>query len=105
MRQRVFPTGSVGAASTEAGFPFWAIWPGSCGLDGVGEGSVAGELGRDVDPQTRPASGEVSPPGTVSRPTLLGQLRYLHVVVQVLGGLAHGAVAQHHHISRFARCM
>lgn len=31
-RQRVLPTGPVGAASTEAGFPPWAMWPGGCGL-------------------------------------------------------------------------
>lgn len=24
--------GPVGAASTEAGFPPWAMWPGGCGL-------------------------------------------------------------------------
>lgn len=39
------------------------------------------ELGRDASRQTRSASREASPPGTVPWPILLGELWYLHMVV------------------------
>lgn len=52
-----------------------------------------------------PAGREVSPLDTVLWPHPLGQLWYLHVGVQILGSLAHGAIAQHHHVSRFTRCV
>lgn len=61
------------------------------------------ELGRVASPQIRLASREVSPPGTGPWPILFRQLWYLHVVVQVLGSLAHVAVTEHHHISSFTR--
>lgn len=60
------------------------------------------ELGRDASPQ---ASREVNPLGMVPWPILPGQFLYLHVMVQVLRSLAHGAVTQHHHVSSFARCV
>lgn len=113
--QRSFPMGSLRAARTEGRVPSWEIRPGKCNTGRCGGKAIllalgilnseTGELGSNASPQARPASRELSPPGTVPWPVLPGPLWYLHVVVQVFRSLAHGAVAQHHHVPSFARCM
>ena len=84
--------GSLRAIMTEARFPSWKVMPGNF-IDMEWSGGKAvllalgilisetRELGRGMSPQTKSASREVSPPGTVLSPTLLGQLWYLHMVV------------------------